>query len=424
MFGILRKKLKESIDKLSKKLRADEVLEIGEPKEIKKSVSAKRPEEKQKKAKEKEIETPEKSKSRPETSKKDFERKEAESAEFFEDAVEEEEKEVLGKRHEKEELKEISAERKKKTSEEKPEEAREIKKEEEKGGFRIFKKLTERKLTESDIDGFFVDVEFGLLEANVALEVIDFLKAELKKSLVGKDVKRLKSESEVKEAFKEALIKVVDHGSVDLESSINKAKQNKRPATFLFIGFNGSGKTTSIAKVANYLKAAGHRPVLAAGDTFRAAAIHQLEEHANRIGVKIVKHDYGADPAAVIFDAVKHAEAKGFDAVLADTAGRTHSNTNLLDELKKVVRVNKPDLKILVVDSLTGNDAVEQARQFDSEIGVDAVILTKIDVNEKGGAILSVAYAIKKPILFLGTGQKYGEFVKFEPQKFVDGLLE
>jgi fused signal recognition particle receptor len=187
---------------------------------------------------------------------------------------------------------------------------------------------------------------------------------------------------------------------------------------------NGGGKTTSIAKVAKYLMGKKYSVVLAAGDTFRAASIEQLEHHADRLGAKIIKHGYGADSASVIFDARKHAESRGIDVVLADTAGRTHVNENLMDELRKVMRVNKPELKILVVDSLTGNDAVEQAKLFDAGVGVDCVIMTKADVYEKGGSILSVSYAIKKPILFLGTGQGYDDLQKFEPGKFVKELME
>ena len=265
-------------------------------------------------------------------------------------------------------------------------------------------------------------MEPELLSANVAFEVVEFLKKDIKEQVVGREASRMKTEEWIRSAFESALVKALDHGHVDLDDLI-KSKGN-RPAVVLFLGFNGSGKTTTVAKVASYLNDKGYKPVLAAGDTFRAAAIDQLETHGKRIGVKVIKHQYGADSAAVIFDAVKHAESKGFDIVLADTAGRAHTNANLMDELKKVVRVNKPDLNVLVMDGLTGNDAVEQAKQFNSEIGVDAVVITKVDVDEKGGAILSVAYTIKKPILFLGVGQGYEDFKKFEPKEFVKGLLE
>ena len=191
----------------------------------------------------------------------------------------------------------------------------------------------------------------------------------------------------------------------------------------MFLGYNGSGKTTTIARIAKYLQNHKLKPLLAAGDTFRAAAIEQLEHHGEKLKLKVIKHQYGADSAAVIYDAIKHAEGQGYDFVLADTAGRTHVDKNLADELKKVIRVNKPDLKILVVDSLTGNDAVEQAREFNEMAGVDAVVMTKVDVNTKGGSILSVCHAIKKPILFIGMGQGYNDLEAFSPRKFVKQIL-
>ena len=192
----------------------------------------------------------------------------------------------------------------------------------------------------------------------------------------------------------------------------------------VFLGFNGAGKTTSIAKTASFLKKNNLTPVLAAADTFRAASIEQLEVHGEKLGVKIIKHNYGSDAAAVIFDACKYAEKNSIDVVLADTAGRTHTDKNLMDELKKVIRVNSPDLRVLVVDSLTGNDAVEQARKFNDAVGVDCVVMTKTDVNPRGGSILSVAHTIGKPILFLGTGQEYDKIEMFDPEKFVKELME
>jgi len=216
----------------------------------------------------------------------------------------------------------------------------------------------------------------------------------------------------------------MEQEEVDIERVVRKAKGEKRPAVFIFLGFNGSGKTTCIAKVAHLLKGNGHRVVLAAGDTYRAASEEQLGEHAKKLKVEMVKHKHGADPAAVVFDAVKHAKAKGMDVVLADTAGRTHVNVNLMDELKKICRVNKPDMKILVLDSLTGNDIISQARKFDEAVGVDGLILTKIDVNKKGGAVLSASFVTKKPVLYLGTGQKYGDLERYEPRKIVGELVE
>jgi fused signal recognition particle receptor len=214
------------------------------------------------------------------------------------------------------------------------------------------------------------------------------------------------------------LLDILNVPEIDLEKMVKE----KKPVVLLFLGFNGSGKTTCLSKVGKWLKDAGYSCVFAAADTFRAASLEQLEEHARRIGVKVIKHDYGADPAAVAFDAIEHAKANGIDFVLIDTAGRAHTNRNLMDQMQKIVKVNKPDAKLLVIDSLTGNDAVLQARMF-NEIDVDGVIFTKIDVNEKGGAILSVTHELRKPILFLSKGQEYSEFEKFESKKFVDQLL-
>lgn len=263
-----------------------------------------------------------------------------------------------------------------------------------------------------------------LLQDNVAVEAADAMKSSLKRQLAGREISRLRTNELIYDAFYNAILETVNNGAIDLEEIIRKAKGEGRPAVILFLGFNGSGKTTSIAKVASCLENKGHKAVLAAADTFRAAAIDQLEKHASNLKIKIIRTQYGHDPAAVVFDAVQFAKAKGYDVVLADTAGRTHINKNLIDELAKIIRVNRPDLKILVVDSLTGNDAVEQAKTFDKAVGIDGCILTKVDVNEKGGAILSVSYAVKKPILFLGTGQGYGDLEPFEPEKFVKGLLE
>jgi fused signal recognition particle receptor len=288
----------------------------------------------------------------------------------------------------------------------------------------IRERVSTREISEGDIDDFFKDSEFELLQSDVALEVADSLKEKLKEKLVESKVKRRKTSDFVSEAFEESLLEIVDQGRVDLEKHIKESGKSGKPFLMVFLGFNGSGKTTTIAKIASYLKARGFKPVLAAGDTFRAASIEQLEVHGQRTGVKVIKHQYGSDSAAVIFDAVKYAEKNRFDVVLADTAGRAHTDKNLMDELKKVVRVNNPDLKVLVVDSLTGNDAVEQARQFHEAVGVDCVVMTKTDVNPRGGSILSVVHTIRKPILFLGTGQDYSNIEMFDPKRFVKQLME
>ncbi len=285
---------------------------------------------------------------------------------------------------------------------------------------RLKEKVTTRQLSDRDVDDFFIELEIGLMQSSVAIEVIDFLKGSLKERLVGLQIKRGESQKAISEAFEQSLLKVVDYGTLDLESMIRE----KGFLKCVILGFNGSGKTTTCAKIASMLQKSGHKVVLAAGDTFRAASIEQLEVHGGKLGIKVIKHQYGSDSAAVIFDAIKHAQSHGADVVLADTAGRMHTDKNLMDELKKVVRVNTPNLKILVIDSLTGNDAVEQARNFNEAVGVDAVVLTKTDVNEKGGSVLSVGYSIKKPVLFLGTGQGYDDLKEFKPKEFINNLLE
>ncbi|MBM3304246.1 MAG: hypothetical protein FJY76_04045, partial [Candidatus Aenigmarchaeota archaeon] len=192
--------------------------------------------------------------------------------------------------------------------------------------------VTEKTLTAEDIDGFFDESETELLQNNVAIEVSDFLRKELKEKLVEKPIKRSQAESVVLRAFEESIFDAVNQGSIDLEGKIKAARKEGRPLLVVFLGFNGSGKTSSIGKLAQYLTRHKHGVVVAAGDTFRAASIEQLETHAKRVGVDIVKHRYGADAAAVIFDAVQHARSTGLDVVLADTAGRTHTDKNLMEE--------------------------------------------------------------------------------------------
>jgi len=283
----------------------------------------------------------------------------------------------------------------------------------------VSKKVLEKKISEKDLDNIVEDLAMSLLEGDVAFEVSEKIKENLKKNLIGKQVKRGKVKDIIIKTFKDSLSEILDVPEINLKDIIKKNK----PSLFVFLGFNGSGKTTSLAKVGNYLKKKGFSCVFAAGDSFRAASIEQLEEHGKRLDVKVIKHKYGADSAAVIFDAKKHAESKGMDVVLADTAGRSHMDKNLMDELKKLVRVNKPDLKILIIDSLVGNDAVPQAKMFDEAVGVDAVMFTKVDVNEKGGCILSVAHTLKKPILFLGVGQEYSDLKTFKSQEFIENIL-
>ncbi|MEM5801676.1 MAG: signal recognition particle-docking protein FtsY [Candidatus Aenigmatarchaeota archaeon] len=306
----------------------------------------------------------------------------------------------------------VEREKKKETREKKPSFAE-----------KIIKKITEIEITEKTLDEVFEEMEIELLQADVAVEVIEKIKADMKKNLVGKNIKKSKLEQEIRESLRKTLYDAVNTPKIDLEEIVKNAKKNGKPALLVFLGFNGAGKTTTLAKVANWFLSKKYTCVFAAGDSFRAASIEQLEEHANKLKINIIKHQYGADPAAVIFDAVKHAQAKNIDVVLADTAGRAHTNKNLMDQLEKIVRVNKPDLKILVLDSMTGNDIINQCRMFDQSVGVDAIILTKNDVSNKGGSIISAAYVLKKPILFLGNGQEYKDLEEYKPEKIVNNLI-
>ncbi|MDY6776825.1 MAG: signal recognition particle-docking protein FtsY [Candidatus Nanohaloarchaea archaeon] len=278
--------------------------------------------------------------------------------------------------------------------------------------------VAEKEVTEEMLEDSLWELEQGLMKSNVAVDVIERLKEDMKEELVGRSVSRRKAGAIIREALKDAIRDVLDQEPVELEEVVER----ESPALVLFMGFNGSGKTTTISKVASMLKEEGYEPVLAAGDTFRSASIEQLQEHADDLGVKCISHEYESDPAAVIYDAVEHAEKEGKDAVLADTAGRSHKDRNLMDELEKLVEVNDPDLKLLVVDALAGNDVVEQAEEYE-RIGFDGIVLTKVDVDEKGGAALSLGYVTGKPVLYLGTGQGYDDLDRFDPDEMVDRLL-
>ncbi|MEM7821808.1 MAG: signal recognition particle-docking protein FtsY [Candidatus Aenigmatarchaeota archaeon] len=288
---------------------------------------------------------------------------------------------------------------------------------------KIVKKVREKRVEEKDLEPILKELEDGLIESDVAYEVAEKIKEELKKEVLGKEVKRGKEKEFVLENLKNTLIKILSVPKIDLEKLIERAKEEKRPALILFFGVNGVGKSLNLAKVAYFLKRKKYKPLLAAGDTFRAGSIQQLEEYAIKANVPVIKQKYGSDGCAVIFDARKAAEVRGYDVVLGDTSGRIHTNKDLMDELSKIVRVNKPDLKVLVLDSLTGSDVISQLEFFENAIGVDALIFSKVDINEKGGNILSVCYKFKKPVLFLGVGQEIDDIVEYEPKKIVEEMI-
>lgn len=282
--------------------------------------------------------------------------------------------------------------------------------------------ITDREflISEKDIEEPLFELEMILLENDVALPVADEILRRVKEELTGKRRRIGESVDEIViSALRESLISVLGQG-FDLIAYI---QGHDRPVKILFTGVNGTGKTTTVAKVASYLKKNGCTAVIGAGDTFRAGALEQIDVHAERIGIKVIQHQAGADPSAVLFDAVQYAQAHRIDAVLADTAGRFHNRANLMNQLEKIKRVMKPDLVVYVDEAVAGNDAVVRAHEFDKTVGADAVVLTKADMDSRGGAAISIAHTIGKPVMFLGVGQGYDDIIPFSPERVIDELL-
>jgi len=290
----------------------------------------------------------------------------------------------------------------------------------------LVEKVSTTQLRAEQLRPILQDFKLDLIENDVAVSVAEHIGAEIEKTLDGVQVKRLEDRKQtVKDSLRKVLLEILTPPEkIDFLGLAEKKRGLKEPFVVVFVGINGTGKTTSIAKVATLLMKRGYSVVLACADTYRAGSIEQLEEHARRLGVRMIKHTYGADPAAVAYDAISHAKAHGTNVVLIDTAGRIQTDRNLMSELGKIKRVVKPDLTILTVDSLTGNDAVTQAEEFHKTVGIDGTILTKVDADVKGGSALSVTYVTKKPILFIGTGQRYDDLEEFKPEQFTQMILK
>lgn len=289
----------------------------------------------------------------------------------------------------------------------------------------VIDKLSQTELSDDNLGPLLWEFKIGLLENDVALSVADEVCDEIKGRLLGEAVGRFEDKKErVNDALRDGLYKVLKAPvNVDLLEAVAIKRRERAPLIIVFVGVNGTGKTTTIAKVANLLLKKGYSVVLAGSDTYRAGSIEQLEGHAKRLGIRVIKHPYRSDAAAVAFDAINYARSHGINAVLVDTAGRMQTNRNLIDEMKKIVKVAKPNLTVLVVDALAGNDSVEQARIFDEAVGINGVILTKLDADVKGGAAISIAFAVKKPILFLGIGQFYDDLTSFDPRFVVESIV-
>ncbi len=379
MFDFLKKKIKESVNRIQKKLEKEET---AQPKQEKPVV-----------AEEPSVGTEEQQNTREETlPQKIANRNEPAAVHIAEPRVE----------------KIVATEERETATEKKP-------------GKKQSSRLLSHRINEGDIEGIYQEIKSDLLENNVALSVLGSIHADLEKNLLGKTVSMLSIKKEVESSIKESISDILIEYPID--AMLDRIKSTK-PFVILLIGVNGAGKTTTLAKMSQFFIGKNLKVVASASDTFRAASIEQLQIHMDKLGVDLVKHSYGADPAAVAFDAIKHAGTVGADIVLIDTAGRSDINKNLIEELKKVKKVSKPNLTVFVGDALTGNDVVKQAEIFDREVGIDASVISKADVDKKGGAVLSISYITKKPIMFLGTGQDYPDLVPFNRKRTAEFLLK
>jgi fused signal recognition particle receptor len=286
-------------------------------------------------------------------------------------------------------------------------------------------KATTKELSDRNLADAVWALQMVLIQNDVAVEVAEHICNLTKEKLIGTRTGRLENLKRLfKTAIYESVLEVLTpkHPLDPVEFAAQK-KSKGEPTVILFVGVNGTGKTTTLAKMANMYKKKGFSVVLAAGDTFRAGSIEQLQRHADALSLKLIKQDYGADAAAIAYDAIAHARAKHIDVVLIDSAGRMQSNRNLIEEMKKIARVADPDLKIFVGDSLAGNDALSQAKEFNEAIGIDGAILTKVDADPSGGAALSVAFVTGKPVIYVGVGQTYEDLQRFEPEWFAQRLI-
>ena len=286
------------------------------------------------------------------------------------------------------------------------------------------KSLGERELKEQDIEDVLFQLEISLLESDVATEVIDSIKSDLKKKLIGTKVNKKEIEKFVKDSLIQTISSLFDSaGKIDIFSKITSKRASGQPYIILFVGINGTGKTTTLAKLAYLLQKSKFSVVVAAADTFRAGAIEQLKEHTSRLNLKIVAQNYGSDPAAVARDAVLYAKSHKIDCVLVDTAGRMQTSKNLMDQIVKIINVVKPDFKIFVGDSLAGNDTVNQAKEFHKHTKFDAAILTKSDADARGGAALSIVKVTSTPVLYVGVGQEYKDLKIFDKELFLETVF-
>jgi len=289
----------------------------------------------------------------------------------------------------------------------------------------VFSTFVKKTLTEKNLDEAINELRILLISNDVAVDTVDEICRKIIDFLKGQQINRLTS---IKKTLFDMLTEIIveiltPEREIDIINEIKQKNSQNLPYVIIFFGINGTGKTTTIAKIVNYLKNHNITSVAAASDTFRAGAIEQLTKHMDKMGIKVIKHEYKSDPASVAWDAIEHARAKNIDVVLIDTSGRQTTNRNLMMEMQKICRVANADLRVFVGDSLAGNDVLYQAREFDKLVGIDANILTKIDADSKGGAALSIAYETGKPIIFLGCGQGYNDLKPFDREVLLSSIL-
>lgn len=280
----------------------------------------------------------------------------------------------------------------------------------------------QRVLDEDELDTHLSELRLELLNNNVAMEVSDEITSSVKEDLYGETERLGKTSADkVQSAVKTALVDVLSRGQD--EQLFDVVEDAESPLVLMFTGVNGVGKTTTIAKVAKHLEDAGYSSVIANGDTYRAGATEQIKQHAEALDKKVISHEQGSDPTAVLYDAVEYAEANDIDVVLGDTAGRLHTSNDLMEQLDKMERVVDPDKTIFVDEAVAGQDAINRAKHFDDAASIDGIILTKADADESGGAILSLPYLLEKPVYYLGTGQGYADLSRFEAEDIATSLL-
>lgn len=285
--------------------------------------------------------------------------------------------------------------------------------------------LSKTEIKGRELDKLLDEFKLLLVQNDVALEVAEHVCQTMKEKAEKTPVSRFGNRREtITSTLREVLSDVLNAGGkIDIIERVQEKRGTGQPSVLVFVGINGTGKTTTIAKVASFLQGKGFTVVVSCSDTYRTGSIEQLEIHARRVGVKSVRHNYGADAAAVAFDTINYAKSHGIDVVLIDTAGRMQTDKNLMKEIEKIARVTSPDLTIFVGDALAGNDAVSQAKEFVKYVRIDASILTKLDADAKGGSAISIAYITKKPIIFLGVGQGYDDLTEFDPDALLSKIM-